>query len=399
MIPQFVTQDDGRRRSSSAEAVGAAKDLLRRGQGAARKGEWTRAARLLRAALLADPANVDARLWLAAVTDSPEESVRILTRLLREHPGHPQAMAGLQWACDRLNARRPAAAPLPSCPQVEPLPEPQARSWLRVLARAAVTAFVLLGVAGIVFAGYNWARAEQPLAGLIPGIDSPAADLPQWPTSLPVIYPTAVPATPTPSPTETPTSTATEVPTAMPTETPTATPLPTETPTAAPPSATPTATALPPTATPLPTATAAQTAIPGGAASGKWIEVILSEQACIAWEGETAVRRMIVSTGTAQYPTVTGTFRIYAKLRSQTMSGPGYYLPGVPHVMYFYHGFALHGAYWHNNFGTPMSHGCVNLSLPDAAWLFDWAEPSLPEDQWTLYSSADNPGTTVVVRW
>jgi lipoprotein-anchoring transpeptidase ErfK/SrfK len=50
-----------------------------------------------------------------------------------------------------------------------------------------------------------------------------------------------------------------------------------------------------------------------------------------------------------------------------------YYLPNVPHVMYFYGGYGLHGTYWHNNFGTPMSHGCVNLSQTDAEWLYNWA--------------------------
>ena len=68
-----------------------------------------------------------------------------------------------------------------------------------------------------------------------------------------------------------------------------------------------------------------------------------------------------------------GTFRIYVKYRSTPMSGPGYYLPAVPHTMYFYGGYAIHGAYWHNNFGRPMSHGCVNMRLADAAALFNWA--------------------------
>ena len=55
------------------------------------------------------------------------------------------------------------------------------------------------------------------------------------------------------------------------------------------------------------------------------------------------------------------------------MAGPGYYLPDVPYTMYFYRGYGLHGTYWHNNFGTPMSHGCVNMRTPDARWLFYWA--------------------------
>jgi lipoprotein-anchoring transpeptidase ErfK/SrfK len=52
------------------------------------------------------------------------------------------------------------------------------------------------------------------------------------------------------------------------------------------------------------------------------------------------------------------------------MAGPGYYLPNVPYTMYFYRGYAIHGTYWHHNFGTPMSHGCVNMYTPDAEWMF-----------------------------
>jgi lipoprotein-anchoring transpeptidase ErfK/SrfK len=53
------------------------------------------------------------------------------------------------------------------------------------------------------------------------------------------------------------------------------------------------------------------------------------------------------------------------------MSGPGYYLPDVPYVMYFYKDYGLHGTYWHHNFGTPMSHGCVNFPTVDAGWIFE----------------------------
>ena len=80
-----------------------------------------------------------------------------------------------------------------------------------------------------------------------------------------------------------------------------------------------------------------------------------------------------MSTGTWQYPTVTGQYRVYVKYRYADMAGPGYYLADVPNVMYFYKGYGLHGTYWHNNFGTPMSHGCVNLTIPDSQWLFDFA--------------------------
>jgi len=111
---------------------------------------------------------------------------------------------------------------------------------------------------------------------------------------------------------------------------------------------------------------------PSGA-SGKWIDVNLSTQTVTAFEGQRAVFTARASTGTWRTPTVVGTFRTYVKYTSTRMRGPGYDLPNVPYTMYFYRGYGLHGTYWHNNFGTPMSHGCVNLSIPDSRWLFNWA--------------------------
>jgi LysM repeat protein len=111
---------------------------------------------------------------------------------------------------------------------------------------------------------------------------------------------------------------------------------------------------------------------PSGA-SGKWIDVNLTTQTVTAFEGQTPVFTALASTGTWRTPTVVGTFSIYVKYTSTRMRGPGYDLPNVPYTMYFYRGYGLHGTYWHNNFGTPMSHGCVNLSTPNAQWLFNWA--------------------------
>jgi len=118
------------------------------------------------------------------------------------------------------------------------------------------------------------------------------------------------------------------------------------------------------------------TSTPGSPAptSGNWIEVILSQQRLIAHNANGSIfMNTAISSGIARYPTVRGTFRIYVKYRSAPMRGPGYYLPAVPHTMYFYGGYAIHGAYWHNNFGRPMSHGCINMRLADAAALFNWA--------------------------
>ncbi len=111
----------------------------------------------------------------------------------------------------------------------------------------------------------------------------------------------------------------------------------------------------------------------------KWIDVNLSTQTLAAYEGNQVVYTARVSTGIARYPTPVGTFRIQRKYRYSDMSGGShargdyYYLPNVPYCMYYYAGYSLHGTYWHSNFGTPMSHGCTNLSIADAAWLFDWA--------------------------
>jgi lipoprotein-anchoring transpeptidase ErfK/SrfK len=112
---------------------------------------------------------------------------------------------------------------------------------------------------------------------------------------------------------------------------------------------------------------------PPATGGARWIDVDLSEQRVRAYEGSTVLRSMLVSTGTAYYPTPTGRFRIYAKYGAVRMTGPGYDLPNVPHTMYFYGGYAIHGTYWHNNFGHPMSHGCINLTRADAAWLYSFA--------------------------
>jgi lipoprotein-anchoring transpeptidase ErfK/SrfK len=106
---------------------------------------------------------------------------------------------------------------------------------------------------------------------------------------------------------------------------------------------------------------------------GRWIDVNLSEQMVYVYEGDVLVNSFVVSTGVAGTPTVTGKYKIYVKVRVQDMRGPGYHLKDVPYVMFFYGDYGLHGTYWHNNFGTPMSRGCVNLTIDDAAWLYNWA--------------------------
>jgi len=111
---------------------------------------------------------------------------------------------------------------------------------------------------------------------------------------------------------------------------------------------------------------------------GKWIEVRLASQRLIAWQNGRVMMSTAISSGRRATPTVRGTFRILRKYRRIRMRGPGYDLPNVPYAMFFYRGYALHGTYWHNNFGTPMSHGCVNLPLDVAHWMYEWAPIGTP---------------------
>ena len=117
---------------------------------------------------------------------------------------------------------------------------------------------------------------------------------------------------------------------------------------------------------------------PAENAGGKRFLVDISEQRLYAFEGDTMVRTTLVSTGLPGTPTVLGTYYIYARYVSTRMRGPGYDLANVPFTQYFYQGYGLHGTYWHNNFGTPMSHGCVNMPTPEAEWAYNWATFGTP---------------------
>jgi len=129
----------------------------------------------------------------------------------------------------------------------------------------------------------------------------------------------------------------------------------------------------------------------------RWIRVDLSEQLVIAYEADKPVRAFVISSGLPGTPTITGTFRIRAKVREQTMSGIDYHLPGVEWVQYFFEDYGFHGTYWHNNFGRPMSRGCVNMTNADAKWLFDWAGPVWDGETIWFKSTQKNPGTLVVI--
>lgn len=105
----------------------------------------------------------------------------------------------------------------------------------------------------------------------------------------------------------------------------------------------------------------------------RWVEVDLSEQQLVAWEGNMARYTFPVSTGKDSTPTPTGSFTIQSKHPSTRMRGSGYDIPDVPYAMYYSGNYALHGAYWHSNFGSRVTHGCINLTVDNANQLYEWA--------------------------
>lgn len=105
----------------------------------------------------------------------------------------------------------------------------------------------------------------------------------------------------------------------------------------------------------------------------RWIEIDLSTQRLTAWEGNQPIKTVIVSTGKKDTPTIPGVFKIQSKREIDRMRGVGYDVPNVPYAMYYQGGYAIHGAYWHNKFGTPVSHGCTNVAVDHAEWLFNWS--------------------------
>ncbi len=137
----------------------------------------------------------------------------------------------------------------------------------------------------------------------------------------------------------------------------------------------------------------------------KHVYVDLSKQKLYAYEGNKLFMETFISSGKWS-ATPTGEFEVWVKLKSTRMtggSGDDYYnLPNVPYVLFFYNsdvsqskGFSLHGAYWHNNFGHPMSHGCVNMRITDAEKLYYWANPTT--DGPTTYASNENKGTKITI--
>ena len=317
---------------------------LKQANQAYKQGDMTAARRWAAAAARLEPELETPWLMLGALA-SPRASLEYFKKALEINPQSKLAREGIRRASKKLRqkAQNPASGHLPPIIQQAAAPtavvrhQPAYISWLKGMLALAVIALVV------------W--------GSLPSIRSVAAAVYILPTPTEPLRlaARANQLTPTPTPTATPTPT----PTLTPTPTPTKTPLPTRTPA--------------PTSTNSPSVYNGST--PDQIGDNEfWIEVDLSTQQLMAYKGDKLLETFTVSTGTWATPTVTGEYQIYVKYEYTNMAGPGYYLPDVPYTMYFYGGYGIHGTYWHNNFGTPMSHGCVNMLTSEAGWVFGYAE-------------------------
>jgi len=134
----------------------------------------------------------------------------------------------------------------------------------------------------------------------------------------------------------------------------------------------------------------------------RYIAINLAAQTLVAYDGARPVYATLIASGRAGFETPTGIFRIQHKHITTTMDGEAgtdesYRIEDVPWTMYFAGSVALHAAFWHERFGQPRSHGCVNLAPKDAQWLFSWASPGLPPGFHGIYATREDPGTFVVI--
>ena len=331
-------------------------NALEQAQTALSKGNRREARRWAEKAVALDPLREEPWLILAS-TASPRASLAYLTRALEINPNSQRARKGMHWAISRVRAGS-ESEPAPHKPLIA---QPIASEAL-VRSRPAMLPWALLAILLIVSL-LVWFGSPTFSFALTKDSPAPIAQIKvEKNTNTPTVTSTLT-FTPTFTPTNTYTPTSTKTPTTLPTNTPTAAPSATETPPPTP----------KPTRRPKPTQAPQIGQRPPGVGDNEhWVDVDLSSQRAYAMQGDTLVRTFLVSSGTWLHPTVTGTFNIYVKYRLAGMVGPGYNLPNVPYVMYFYKGYGLHGTYWHHNFGHPMSHGCVNLPTVDAGWLFNW---------------------------
>jgi hypothetical protein len=143
----------------------------------------------------------------------------------------------------------------------------------------------------------------------------------------------------------------------------------------------------------------------------RWVDVNLASETLVVFEGTRPIYATLISSGKENkdkekdHRTPTGDFRVREKHVTTTMDGDGtaagdlpYSIEDVPYVMYFHKAYALHGAFWHSNYGTQMSHGCVNLSPLDAKWVFMNTEPRLPEGWHGVWATPEHPGSRVILH-
>jgi len=374
----------------SRKAISSAREALK-------NGAMTEARQWAEHAAELAPQSEDPWLILAAVV-SPKESVKYIRKALEANPNSPRAKQGMEWAMQRLGKTPKAGVSPDSVKQVQGQVRSGDVKKPKKLSPILPILLILMGCMVFIFAA--WSAATSPVLASIlnntstPKVESkpPFAQVNIAKPTVAGVQPMAQVIAPTVTFTEIPPTveiqeSQPEVATIPPTNVPTleVVTLPTETQSIEPATALPEVTSEPGAVyaevvadTPTPEFTELTTApdTPPQVAVGDgehWIDVDLSQQRLYAYAGDTLMNTFIVSTGVWQTPTVTGKFHIWIKLRSTTMTGPGYYLPNVPFTMYFYKDYGLHGTYWHNNFGTPMSHGCVNLATPDAEWLYNFS--------------------------
>jgi lipoprotein-anchoring transpeptidase ErfK/SrfK len=373
-----------------------AREFIAKAREALRRGDLPAARQLGEQAALRAPNMEDAWLVLAASDPDPREALAYARKALQLKPQSARAHRAVEWTAGRL---KPARGPKESSPVPQRvLPNqvgavtglPQKRAYQTAVALPQLTADrpnwllpMLLAGAGFLFVGLIalFALTSPLLASLVRSVTAPAASQQNLWAPMEIAHPEVTPIDRSAFAVQAEDTAASSAPTASLSTTSTEAPVATETP-----APTETAPVLPAvTETPgsmvmdLVNDTATSEYVPPKeqiASSGngeRWIDVDLTNQRVYAYEGDVVVNSFIVSTGTWMTPTVTGKYKIYVKIRSGSMHGPGYFLPDVPYIMYFHKGYGLHGTYWHNNFGTPMSHGCVNLRTDEAGWLFGWA--------------------------
>lgn len=372
-----------------------ARELVVKARESLRSGDKASARQLGEQAAFLAPDMEDVWLVLTAADPDPQDALAYAQKALELNPQSTRAHRAVEWATDRLKQVESLkdltpVSPLPRRPEVAVTQEQHAYQTavampaLKTQGRNWLLPAVLIGV-GILFIGFLllFAVTSPALASIVKGISASVPTQEKlWgevdiakPEVTPIdVSAFAVQSADTPAPTAVPTlrGTSTNEPTSEPTEAPTE--APTESSTLIPADTEPQGVVAMELVEDTPTSEykppKPEDIVGNGA---RWIDVDLTNQMVYAYEGDVVVNSFVVSTGTWLTPTVTGKHKIYVKVRMQDMRGPGYHLKDVPYVMFFSGDYGLHGTYWHNNFGTPMSRGCVNLTIDDAAWLFDWA--------------------------